>query len=160
MKKILIALTIAFIVTSAGFLLFFIYTTAFSKPNALKLTMPEKQGISEETLSKIKPENSLTVILGKNNRIFWYQKASNDLTVNDLNETDYTPEGICKVILDNRKKAVDAKEFTVIIKQTEEATWKNTVDILDEMAITKSEKYVIKDPTQKEFEIYKQKMGN
>ena len=50
-------------------------------------------------------------------------------------------EGIRKVIQQAKSRAADQTKFTVIIKPTDDAVYKNFVDILDEMAITKSEQY-------------------
>src|SRR6218665_4129271 len=81
-----------------GFLLltFFIFTTTFSKPNMMKLNMPDKSDEKVENQEKqdIKLSNTITIIMGKENRIFWYQQALTDVTADDLNETDYSASGI------------------------------------------------------------------
>jgi len=48
----------------------------------------------------------------------------------------------------------------VIIKPTDDAVYKNFVDILDEMAITKSEQYGVTDVKPWEKAIYDKKVGN
>ena len=77
----------------------------------------------------------------------------------DINETDYSPEGIRKSVLVKKANALDINKFTVIIKPSDEANWKNTVDILDEMAITKSDRYAIVDLAPKEKELLDQKLA-
>jgi len=146
-----------------GFLLitFFVFTTTFSKPNMMKLNMPEKekdQNKPPET-AEIKESNTITIIMGKDNRIFYHQKSSKNLTPELLNETDYSKDGIRTAILKAKVNAIDQTKFTVVIKPTDDATYKNTVDILDEMAITKSDLYAIVDPSKEELEIYKQKIA-
>lgn len=147
-----------------GFLLitFFIYTTTFSKPNTMKLNMPKKDDDEPEDqeMADVKVSNTITIIMGKDNRIFWYQKPLADVTADDLNEVDYSAEGIRTSILTKRANAIDIEKFTVVIKPTDEATWKNTVDILDEMAITESEKYAVVDLQKQEQLAYDQKVGN
>lgn len=148
-----------------GFLLitFFMYTTTFSKPNTMKLNMPKKDDDPEETeMADVKVSNTITIIMGKDDRIFWYQKPLAEVTADDLNEVDYsaTNDGIRAAILSKRQKALDLDKFTVVIKPTNEATWKNTVDILDEMSITESEKYAIVDLQKQEQKAYDEKVGN
>jgi len=146
-----------------GFLLitFFIYTTTFSKPNTMKLNMPKKEDDPDKTeMADVKVSNTITIIMGGNDRIFWYQTPLADVTAEDFNEVDYSAEGIRTAILKKRANAIDVEKFTVVIKPTSEATWKNTVDILDEMAITESEMYAIVDLQTKEQAAYDQKIGN
>lgn len=146
-----------------GFLLitFFIYTTTFSKPNMMKLNMPKKEEDPDDTvMADVKVSNTITIIMGKDDRIFWYQKPLAEVTAEDLNEVDYSAEGIRTAILKKRANAIDIDKFTVVIKPTDEATWKNTVDILDEMSITESEKYAIVDLQTQEQKAYDEKVGN
>jgi biopolymer transport protein ExbD len=142
-----------------GFLLitFFMFTTTFSKPNMMKLNMPDKPKATD-ILPPIKLSNTITILMGKDDRIFWHQKDMADLTVSDLNETNYSKEGIRKSILDVRKTALTDSIFTVIIKPTDDCTYKNTVDILDEMLITKSKLYAIVKVDSKEKAVYEEKI--
>ena len=144
-----------------GFLLitFFMYTTTFGKPNMMKLNMPDKPNPDDPPPPEVKVTNTITVLMGKDDRIFWYQKPLPELTLADINETDYSPEGIRKSVLVKKANALDINKFTVIIKPSDEANWKNTVDILDEMAITKSDRYAIVDLAPKEKELLEQKLA-
>jgi biopolymer transport protein ExbD len=56
------------------------------------------------------------------------------------------------VILD-KKKRTDPKDFMVIIKCTADATYKNTVDILDEMKIDDVKRFALVDITPDEYKI-------
>jgi biopolymer transport protein ExbD len=146
-----------------GFLLitFFMYTTTFSKPNALKLNMPDKNDDEDQTEQpEVKESNTITILMGKDDKVFWYQKALADVKPEDLTETDYSDEGIRKAILTKKANAISQENFTVIIKPTAEANWKNTVDILDEMAITKCDKYAIVDLEKVEKDAYNGKTGS
>ncbi len=142
-----------------GFLLitFFMFTTTFSKPNIMKLNMPDKPKI-DDILPPIKLSNTITILMGKDNRIFWHQKDMADLTAADMTETDYSQAGIRASIADVRKKALTDSIFTVIIKPTDDCTYKNTVDILDEMIITKSKLYAIVKVDPKEKAVYEEKI--
>lgn len=139
-----------------GFLLitFFVFTTTFSSPTMMKLTMPDN---SDEPTPLIKYGNTLTLILGKDNRIFWHQKGNADLNEEFLNETSYGTT-LSKLIIQKRDGAIEKKNFTVIIKPSDESNYKNTVDVLDEMKITNQPIYVLTDISQKEVDVYQAKM--
>ena len=145
-----------------GFLLitFFMFAATQIKPNVMNLNMPPK--LNEQVEKQVKPEidlrNSLSVILGKEGKIFWHQKDQT-LTAADLNETDYSAEGIRKVITDAYAKAPQKEMFTVIIKPTDGASYKNLVDVLDEMEITKSTKYGIVEVAPWEQVVLDEKVG-
>lgn len=63
------------------------------------------------------------------------------------------------MIDDARRRARKPDIFTVIIKPTDDSNYKNFVDLLDEMAITKSERYGIGEVKPWEQKIYDQKIG-
>ncbi len=142
-----------------GFLLitFFMFTTTFSKPNMMKLNMPEKDETNEKK-SDIKESNTITIIMGKDDRVFWYQAAAADVTDADLHETDYSASGIRAHIVDKKNKALDKNVFTIVIKPTDDANFKNTVDILDEMEITENKLYAIVDLQDNEKAAYEAKI--
>ncbi|MFN8430192.1 MAG: biopolymer transporter ExbD [Spirosomataceae bacterium] len=146
-----------------GFLLitFFIFTTTFSKPNMMKLNLPEKdeeKKAEDQEKAEIKLSNTITIVMGKDNRLFWYQQAVADVKPEDFHETDYSAKGIRLEIEKKKQAALDSSKFTVIIKPTDEATFKNTVDILDEMEITGNKLFALVDLQQKEIDAYKEKM--
>ena len=148
-----------------GFLLitFFMFTTTFSKPNIMKLNMPPKltkeQQQNVET-PDVKLSNSFSIIIGGKDRIFWHQEVQEGLNVNTLNETDYSKDGLRQQILLAHKGAADPDKFTVLIKPTDSCSYKNLVNVLDEMAITKSERYGIVKVTPWEGKVYNEKMAN
>jgi biopolymer transport protein ExbD len=144
-----------------GFLLitFFMFTTTFSKPNIMHLNMPPKVEIPPSSIPEIKTNNSLTIILGKDDKIYWHQQEQKDLNASTLMESDYSKEGIRKEILRAQKQA-DQNKFTVIIKPTDDSSYKNLVEILDEMEITNSDRYGIKELSSKEKAVYKEKVNN
>ncbi|CEJ70808.1 MULTISPECIES: ExbD/TolR family protein [Chryseobacterium] len=147
-----------------GFLLitFFMFTTTFSKPNVMDLGLPAKPKDEKQKPppTEIKLSNSISVLLGKDNRVFWHQQDATSLNDQTLMETTLDREGIRKVIQQAKSRAADQTKFTVIIKPTDDAVYKNFVDILDEMAITKSEQYGVTDVKPWEKAIYNKKVGN
>lgn len=146
-----------------GFLLitFFMFTTTFSKPNVMDLGLPAKPKDEKQKPppTEIKLSNSISILLGKDNRVFWHQQDATSLNDQTLMETTLDREGIRKVIQQAKSRAADQTKFTVIIKPTDDAIYKNFVDILDEMAITKSEQYGVTDIKPWEKAIYEKKVG-
>ncbi|MGE8554615.1 MAG: ExbD/TolR family protein [Chryseobacterium jejuense] len=146
-----------------GFLLitFFMFTTTFSKPNVMDLGLPAKPkpDAPKPPPTEIKLSNSISILLGKNNRVFWHQQDATSLNDQTLMETTLDREGIRKIIQQAKSRAADQTKFTVIIKPTDDAVYKNFVDILDEMAITKSEQYGVTDVKAWEKAVYDKKVG-
>ena len=146
-----------------GFLLitFFMFTTTFSKPNVMDLGLPAKPKADQPKPppTEIDLTNSISLILGKDNRIFYHQLDQAGLNEQTLQETTFDRTGITKVIEQAKARAKDQTKFTVIIKPTDDAVYKNFVDILDEMAITKNEIYGITDIKTWEQAIYDKKVG-
>ena len=128
-----------------GFLLitFFIFTTTMSSPTAMKLNLPKDTDKPDEQ-NKLKESAALTVMPSKANYIYYYE----GLDPSKLQQSDW--KKIRDVILD-KKRRTDPKDFMVIIKPTKDATYKNTVDILDEMKIDDVKRYALVDITPDEY---------
>ncbi len=160
-----------------GFLLitFFMLTTTLAKPQIMALVMPDKD-IDKEDVEPVKESKVLTLLLGANDKVYWYEGITDAV----LDSTDYSAEGLRKVILNKmdkvkgvfgqetykrKNKKGEEEEFTdgsfvnVIIKPTKEARYKNLVDALDEMAITKVRYYVILDVSELEEKFIKNPVG-
>lgn len=146
-----------------GFLLitFFMFTTTFSKPNVMDLGLPAKPKENQKSPdTEIKLFNSISILLGRDDKVFWHQQDQSSLTEENLNQTTFDREGIRKVIEQAKSRAADVSKFTVIIKPTDDAVYKNFVDMLDEMAITKNEQYGVTDLKPTEKAIYEKKIGS
>ena len=71
-------------------LMFFMFTTTFTKPNVMDLGLPAKPKKDQKAPdTEIKLSNSISLLLGKDNRIFWHQQDNTSLTDANLNETTY-----------------------------------------------------------------------
>ena len=125
-----------------GFLLitFFIFTTTMSQPSAMRLFLPKDTEKPEEQ-NKVKASGALTLLLGKNNVIYYYE---GELLPDASNFKTTTFKDVRKVITD-KKHATDEKDFVVVIKPNKESTYKNTVDMLDEMSISDVKRYALVD---------------
>lgn len=143
-------------------LMFFMFTSTFSKPNVMDLGLPGKPKPNDPVppITEIKLPNSISLLLGKDNRVFWHQQDQAGLNDQTMIETSLDREGIREIIKKAKAGAIDKDKFTVIIKPTDDAVYKNFVDILDEMAITKSERYGVTDLKPWEKAIYDKKVGN
>jgi biopolymer transport protein ExbD len=125
-----------------GFLLitFFIFTTTMSQPTAMRLFLP-KDTEKPEDQNKVKASGALTLILAKDNSVFYYEGELSP-TGDNFKSTNF--QGIRDVII-NKKKSTNPEDFVVVIKPTPEATYKNTVDMLDEMTINEVKRYALVD---------------
>jgi biopolymer transport protein ExbD len=130
-----------------GFLLitFFIFTTTMSQPTAMKLFLPKDVDKPEEQ-NKVKMSAVITLMLGKNDQIYYYE--GDDPT--KLQSTNY--KAVRDVVLD-KKRRTDAKDFMVILKPTADATYKNTINMLDEMTIDGITRYALVDISPDEYKI-------
>ncbi|HEX2533647.1 MAG TPA: biopolymer transporter ExbD [Chitinophagaceae bacterium] len=123
-----------------GFLLitFFIFTSTMSSPSSMDLFVPKDTDKKEE-LNKAKESGALTIILGKDNQVYYYE---GQLATDASNFKSTNFKGVRDVII-NKKRTTNEEDLVIVIKPTDEATYKNTVDILDEMAISKVKRYAL-----------------
>ena len=128
-----------------GFLLitFFIFTTTVSQATSMNLNMP-KDTKDPNLDTKVKESGSLTLLLGKGNVIYYYF-GNNDAT---MQTTGY--KKVRDIIL-KKKQSTPATDLFIIIKPDKDATYKNAVDILDEMDINDIPRYAMVDPTPDEY---------
>ncbi|MDZ4809511.1 MAG: biopolymer transporter ExbD [Bacteroidota bacterium] len=154
-----------------GFLLitFFIFTTTMTTPTTLDLNMPKDiKDLKDQT--EAKESGVLSIMLGKADQVYYYEgKLVVDATGNNFKSTTF--KGIRDMIIKKKKevmsrhvhdetcaktqerakakgdpdweKACDDRDFIVIIKPAADATYKNTVDILDEMTINQVRTYAM-----------------
>jgi len=154
-----------------GFLLitFFIFTATLSSPVAMDLNMPKDTDKPEED-TKIKQSGALTIMLGKGDQVYYYEgeltaenassvfkqttfKGIRDEIIRKKKDVIkiHTHDAECEKIKDKAKAKGDPnwetadldKDFVVVIKPTAEATYKNTVDILDEMTINNVKRFAM-----------------
>ncbi|KPH12298.1 biopolymer transporter ExbD [Chryseobacterium sp. ERMR1:04] len=139
-----------------GFLLitFFMFTTNFTKPNVMDLGLPAKS--PTPTTNVVDVKNQVTFILGKDNRVFYHQQDKQDLNTGNLKETDFSGVKISKIISEAYQNAPAKENFTIIIEPTDKANYKNFVDILDNIAISKKERYGVTDIKPWEKKVYEE----
>ena len=132
-----------------GFLLisFFVITTELSRPKAMDLYMPHEGPPTDAAVSK-----TITFLAGAADKLFYYYGEEKDAGIkNPVVQTSWDElTGVGKIIrqkqmqLDNTEGG--RNEMVVIIKAGKESTYKNVVDILDEMTINGVTRYALVKP--------------
>jgi len=166
-----------------GFLLitFFIFTTTMQTPTTMDLNMPKDTDKKEEQ-NEVKQSSVLTIMLGKGDQVYYYEgQLKVDATGNNFQQGTF--KSIRDVIINKKKevmsryvadpkdeeikqkakergdpnweKAALDKDFVVIIKPDPDATYKNTVDILDEMTINNVKRFAMVKITDDEYALIK-----
>jgi biopolymer transport protein ExbD len=163
---------------------FFIFTATMSTPKAMDLRMP-KDVKDPKQQNEAKESGALTIMLGKNDKVYYYEgkldesasnfksatwkeirdeiiKKKQDVISRHVHDLG-SPESVCKEMQDRAKKNGDPdwenackdRDFVVIIKPDNDATYKNTVDILDEMTINQVKTYAMVKIFDQEYALIK-----
>jgi len=99
---------------------------------------------NDKDQTKVKESGSLTLLLGKQNVVYYYY-GNDPATMKTTNYKD-----VRDIIL-KKKKSTPADDLFIIIKPDKDATYKNAVNILDEMDINQISRYAMVDPTPDEY---------
>lgn len=165
-----------------GFLLitFFIFTATMSSPTTLDLNMPKDT--TEDKQNEIKQSGALTIMPGANDQVYYYEgQLSQENASSSFKQTTF--KGIRDVIINKRKAVMAAhvhdascekdqkkaeangdpnwknacldRDLVVVIKPDADATYKNTVDMLDEMTINGVKRYAMVKIADTEKELIK-----
>jgi len=132
---------------------FFILTTVISTPQAMDIAKPDKNEKLPENRLELKASKTMTILLGKNNKVAWYMGVTGD-TAPTIESGSQIEDAIVK-----NRKAADASgvagDFVVLVKPTSGSTFQNFVDIMDELEILKVKVRQIDDdnimPIEKQF---------
>lgn len=126
-----------------GFLLitFFVFTTELSKPQAFKLNMPTEGEVTQSPVS-----TTITLTLKGNGEIYFLE--GNDEHILAAGKTYlYNTPSVRDHLLNKRQRIINQfgtdEHYTVLIQPTSNSTYKELVDILDEITITDINKYVL-----------------
>lgn len=159
---------------------FFMLCTSLSKPQTMEISMPSNdKNITEQEQTKVGASRAITLILGGDNRVFYYTGEPNYEDYTSLKETTYEADGLRAMLMgrnadivakikalkaeklekklsdeEYNKRAMEIKDVktapVVMIKASDEATYENLIDALDEMQICSISKYAIVDITDGE----------
>ncbi len=129
-------------------LTFFVMTTTLNKPQTMEITMPEKPKPGDE-MPEINEKNVLTLVLGENDKIYWYVGITNPV----VEVSNFSASGIRKTLL---AKKAELPKLVVLIKAMDESKYKNMVDIMDEMNISTVQRFALVDITPIDVELVKE----
>ena len=126
---------------------FFMFTATLSSPTKLELYMPkDSEKDTSDQYGDVRTK--LTLILLKDDKVFGYYgdfiKGGRSVLIS---ETDK--------LIEDGWKMFSKDSLVVVIKPTENASYKETVDMLDQMTINKIEKYSMTDLNKQEKEFLK-----
>lgn len=170
-----------------GFLLitFFMLATSFIKPQTMEIALPSNKNKPDQG-QDTKASRAVTIVCAKDNKLFYYNGQPDLVTEQTFIETDYSDKGLRKMLLERnldvvkqvqelkaeklktqmpdttyrRKlsvlKAVDSAPV-VRIMVADDATYKNMVDVLDEMNICSIAYYALANISPVETELIKKK---
>jgi biopolymer transport protein ExbD len=130
-----------------GFLLitFFMFTTTLSSPTAMHLNMPDETATPDQQNEAAKA-GAFTLILGKNDQVYYYEGDDpKTMQVTNL-------KGVRDKILDKKARTPEDK-LVIIIKPDVDATYKDVVDVLDEMTINGINKYAMVTVRPDEYDL-------
>src|SRR5690606_39734157 len=118
---------------------FFMLTTSLSKPHAMDVAMPDKNQENKEDLLELADNRTMTILLGSDNKIEYYMGLL-DSPLEGPTVTTYGKDGIRPVLLEQLKRVPQVtgdpeKGLIVIIRPSDKSSYRNLVDILDEMKI-------------------------
>ncbi len=83
-------------------LTFFMLTTAFNKPKVMEVIMPDKPKENEKP-PELDKDRALNIILVENDKVLWYVGIA-DPNKTQLQEADFSKEGIRRVLLERNKQ--------------------------------------------------------
>lgn len=168
---------------------FFMFCTTLSKPQTMDIVLPTKdiKEMKEDDKTKVKESTAITLILGADDKIYYYQgqadfknwqsvsvltygaqaKQESDGTTTEsmrnflLERNDKIMKQILPLKEKRYKKQITEEELktqmaeikkdkdapVVIIKPTDASTYRNMVDVLDEMQICNIGRYAVVDMT-------------
>ncbi|MEY2922517.1 MAG: hypothetical protein RL108_1143 [Bacteroidota bacterium] len=129
---------------------FFMLTTTLSKPQSMSLGLPDKEDKPDpKNQVKVDENRTMTVLLGDNDKIVRYVGLlATPVSGGAPKDFTYGKDGIRKELLSRKKLVLEYtgnkdKGMIVIIKPSKKSTYRNLVDILDEMAIADVPTYAI-----------------
>ncbi|MDE1192309.1 MAG: biopolymer transporter ExbD [Arachidicoccus sp.] len=131
-----------------GFLLitFFMFTTTMSQPTSMHLNMPDDNKNTQE--QKTKESGSLTIWLGKNDNLYYY----NGILKPDLSNVQVTNYKDIRQVILNKKQTTDTADLFMIVMPGNQSTYKNIINILDEFSINDVERYALVNKVDPQYE--------
>ncbi|WP_285060408.1 ExbD/TolR family protein [Pedobacter ginsengisoli] len=109
---------------------FFMLTTSLSKPIAMDIAKPDQE--DNEVRNELRASQTMTILLGEKNKVAWYMGEAKDAkpVIESFAE-------VRRSLLKNKEEVKNktGRQIVVVVKPTDGATYKNFVDIMDELNI-------------------------
>lgn len=117
-----------------GFLLvtFFVFTTTMQQSTAMKMNEPKDDNPEEQ--KKVKNSGAMTILLGRANQIYYYYGQLDPAKLSEQFKSSSFKD--IRGLIVEKKKTTPLDDLMYIIKSDSSSTFKNTIDILDEMSIS------------------------
>ena len=122
-------------------LTFFMLATTFSLPQTMEILMPPKPKVEDLAQEQpIKESKALSIILATDNQVYWYRGISEP----ELHQTNYGEDGLLKLLLELNQ---EVSGLVVLLKPMDNCRYENLVDALDDLTISKTERYALVKPS-------------
>lgn len=117
-----------------GFLLvtFFVFTTTMQQSTAMKMNEPKDDNPEEQ--KKVKNSGAMTILLGRANQIYYYYGQLDPAKLSEQFKSGSFKD--IRGLIVEKKKSTPLDDLMYIIKSDSSSTFKNAIDILDEMSIS------------------------
>ena len=79
---------------------FFMLCTSLSKPQTMEISMPSKDQVTEAEQTKVKASKAITLLLGEDDKIYYYFGEPDYEHAESLQQTDYSPAGLRDILLE------------------------------------------------------------
>lgn len=151
---------------------FFMLTTTLIKPQTMEIYLPSNKLEDKDNQTEIKASQAITILIDKDNKLYYFFGSQENGKDPELVASDYSSSGLRNMLLKRnidvvvkveelkkkltereiteeefRKQTTSARELrtapVVVIKATDQASYKNLVDVLDEMQICNIARYAI-----------------
>lgn len=152
---------------------FFMLCTTLLKPQTMEITMPsDKEDLQDDQRNQAKASEAITILIDENNTIYYFEGkpeeaklekteyGKNGIRAVLMHKNAAAQQKVAA--LDKKYETIEVNEQTkeqykkelseikngkgtptVVIKASDKATYKNMIDVLDEMQICNIGKYVI-----------------
>jgi biopolymer transport protein ExbD len=163
---------------------FFMLATTLAKPQTMEIALPSRDNVTEEEQTKVKASRAVTIILGKDDKVFYYEGTRENNVDPVVNTTNFSATGIRKFLIQKNytimvkmrdlKQKLEDKQISqedfdkqkdeiiadksapiVLIKGADDSKYRDFIDILDEMAICNVARYAVVDITPYDLELIK-----
>lgn len=121
----------------------------------MHLTMPDDRDDKSTDQNQAKASGALTVILGKDNSVFYYE-GEPEATGKNWKESSMAD---IRSEIVRKKQSTSADDFVVVIMPGDNSTYSNVVDILDEMKISLVDRYALVNIDEADAKILASKEG-